>query len=224
MREPLRRADFFETSNGHCRLMSRLCAKLAETSAAWSKLLAPWAELVARKLWDSTSPSNNQRRLPTRLTQRHRREAKGQPPPPDVLAPRPQRICRRCGATLTKRQADYCPPCGAEISRANMIGTAQRGRAAFANSPESRARLSASQKRQRASRRGWLASSLPAWLTQSAYREMILPRLAQVTVSTLAQTMKVTEPYAAEVRKGRHIPHPMHWQGLAKLVGVSRQL
>src|SRR5580704_6427911 len=32
MREPFCRADFFETSNGNCRLMSHLCAKLAETS------------------------------------------------------------------------------------------------------------------------------------------------------------------------------------------------
>ena len=102
-----------------------------------------------------------------------------------------------------------------------MVELAQRGRAAFMKSEKSRARLSASQKRQNAARRGWLTSSLPAWLTQSAYREMILPRLAQITVPALARTMNVTEPYAAEVRKGRHVPHPMHWQALAKLVGVS---
>jgi len=101
-----------------------------------------------------------------------------------------------------------------------MIELAQRGRIA-AKSAESRAKMSASQKRQRAARRGWLPSSLPSWLTQSAYREMILPRLAAITVPTLAQTMNVTEPYAAEVRKGRHVPHPMHWQVLAELVGIS---
>jgi hypothetical protein len=50
---------------------------------------------------------------------------------------------------------------------------------------------------------------------------MILPRLAAITVPTLARTMDVTEHYAADVRKGRHIPHPMHWQALAELVGVS---
>ena len=122
---------------------------------------------------------------------------------------------------LGSNQVEYCAPCGVSVSRANMIGLAQRGRAAFVNSEKSRARLSASQKRQNAARKGWLASSLPAWLTQSAYREMILPRLAQITVPTLSRTMNVTEPYASEVRKGRHVPHPMHWQTLAKLVGVS---
>ena len=87
MREPLCRADFFETSNGHCRLVSQLCAKLAETSATWNKLVALWAELVARRLWDSISPSNNGRRLPTRLTQRHLREAKGHPPARRISSP-----------------------------------------------------------------------------------------------------------------------------------------
>jgi hypothetical protein len=53
---------------------------------------------------------------------------------------------------------------------------------------------------------------------------MILPKLATITVPDLARTMNVTEHYAAEVRKGRHIPHPMHWQSLAELVGVTGSL
>ncbi len=219
-REPLRRADFLETTNGTCRLMSHFCAKLSETAPTWGKLVAPWAEYVARRLWASTPPRAN-RLLSTPLTQQHRRAAKGQVQLPKVVAPRPQRVCRGCGAVLGSNQMEYCAPCGVDVSRANMIGLAQRGRAAFANSEKSRARLSASQKRQNAARRGWLSSTLPAWLTQSSYREVILPRLAGITVATLARTMNVTEPYAAEVRKGHHVPHPMHWEALAKLVGVS---
>jgi ribosomal protein L37E len=156
----------------------------------------------------------------TPLTQQHRREAKGPLAPPNVPAPRPQRVCRGCGAVLSSKQVNYCALCGVGVSRANMIELARRGRIASKRA-ESRARMSASQKRQRAARRGWLPSSLPTWLTQSNYREMILPRLATITVPTLARTMNVTEPYAEEVRKGRHVPHPMHWQGLAELVGVS---
>jgi CRISPR-associated endonuclease Cas1 len=222
MREPFRKADFFETETGNCRLKSHLCARLSETAPTWGKLVAPWAEYIARTLWASTSPSKSERRLSTPLTQRHRREAKGRPDP-KVFLPRPQRACRGCGALLGSKQLDYCALCGVDVSRTNMIETAKRGRAAFLNSEKSRARLSASQKRQNAARRGWLPSSLPPWLTQSTYREMILPRLAQITVPTLARTMNVTEPYAAEVRKGRHIPHPMHFQALADLVGVSGQ-
>ena len=61
--------------------------------------------------------------------------------------------------------------------------------------------MSASQKRHRAARGGWLPSSLPAWLTQASYRELILPRLAGVTVPNIAKTLNVSEPYAAKVRR-----------------------
>jgi CRISPR-associated endonuclease Cas1 len=220
MREPLRRADFFETANGNCRLMSHLCAKLSETAPTWGKLVAPWAEYVARTLWASTSRARSSRLPSTPLTQQHRREAKGQHEPPSVCTPQVQRVCRGCGAVLSSKQVNYCALCAVSASRANMIDIARKGRVA-AKSAESRARMSASQQRQRAARRGWLPSSLPAWLTQSSYREMILPRLAEITVPALARTMNVTEPYAAEVRKGCRVPHPMHWEALANVVGVT---
>lgn len=222
-REPLRRTDFFETTNGNCRLMSHFCSKLSDTAPTWGKLVAPWAEYVARTLWASTSRPRFSLSLPTPLTQQNRREAKGYGQLPAVVAPRPEKVCRGCGAVLTSKQRNQCALCGVSVSKANMIELARRGRVA-AKSAESRARMSASQKRQRAARRGWLPSSLPAWLTQSSYRELILPRLAGVTVPTLAQTLHVSEPYAAKVRKGQHVPHPMHWQALATLVGVSSPL
>lgn len=219
-REPLRRADFFETGEGNCRLMASLCRKLSETAPAWAKLVAPWAEHVARTLWASRSKAKTEDRLPTRLTQQHKREIKGSTAPLSVVTPRPQRVCRGCGAVLERNQRNHCALCGVKISKANMLELAKRGRIA-AKSVESRARMSASQKRQREARSGWLPSSLPAWLTQSAYREMILPRLGGVTVPAIAKTLRVSEPYAAKVRKGQHVPHPMHWKALAQLVGVS---
>ena len=218
-REPLRRADFYETPTGNCRLMAHLCAKLSETAPTWGKLVAPWAEYVARTLWASTSPSKSHRKLSTPLTQQHRREVKGHFELPKVIAPRPQRTCRGCGAIL-RSQKKHCFQCGVEISRANMIQIARRGRVVSKN-PESLARLAAAQKRQHAARSGWLSSSLPSWLTQETYREMIWPRLARVTVPTIAETLDVSESYATKVRKGLHVPHPMHWQALAALVGVS---
>ena len=220
--EPLRRADFFEAANGNCRLMSHFCAKLSETAPTWGKLVAPWAEYVARALWASASPSKPRRSLATPLTQRHRREAWGKDGLPNTVTPRPEKVCHGCGAVLSSHQAEHCAPCGVDVSKANMIAIAHRGRVA-AKSAESRARMSASQQRQHAARRGWLPSSLPAWLTQSSYCELILPRLAVVTVPTIAQALNVSEPYAARVRKGQHVPHPMHWEKLADLVGVSKQ-
>jgi len=218
-REPLRRADFFETANGNCRLMSSLCNKLGETAPAWGRLVAPWAEHVALAL-SSATKSNGAGKLPTRLTQAHRREAKNGNAPSSIFAPRPQKVCRGCGALLERNQRNHCASCGVSISRSNMIELAAKGRIA-AKSAESRARMSASQKQQRAARQGWLPSSLPAWLNQSTYRELILPRLATIMVPVLARALNVSEPYAAKVRAGKYVPHPMHWQALAQIAGVS---
>ncbi len=221
-REPLRRADFFEAASGNCRLMSHFCTKLSETAPTWGKLVAPWAEYVAHALWTSVSRSKVVRSIPTPLTQKHRREARGHVEVPDVPTPHPEKVCRGCGAILNSEQGKHCALCGVSVSRTNMIELARRGRVA-AKSAESRARMSASQKRQYAARRGWLPSSLPAWLTQKSYREMISPRLAEVTVPAIAKILKVSEPYAAKVRNAQHVPHPMHWLALARLVGVSER-
>src|SRR6516162_6519226 len=73
-------------------------------------------------------------------------------------------------------------------------------------------------------RTAWLPTSLPAWLTQSAYRDKILPRLANVAVTEIAKTLAASETYASRVRKGQQVPHPMHWEALANLVGGPKVL
>src|SRR6266567_1875759 len=72
-KEPLRRVDFFETGAGNCRLMSQICTKLSGTVSVWGKLVAPWAEYVARTLWaGARSRRTRLSVLPTRLTQQRR--------------------------------------------------------------------------------------------------------------------------------------------------------
>lgn len=221
-REPLRRADFFETATGNCRLRSHLCAELGDTAPTWGKLVAPWAECVAHGLWNSNSRSKANHSLPTPLTQQHRRQAKGNYELPSVVTPRPQRTCRGCGASLSS-QRKHCFACGVSISRANMIEIAHRGRIASRH-PDALAKLSAAQKRQRVARRNWDPSNLPAWLTKEIYLKQIQPQLAKLTVPRIAKVLNVSEGYAARLRKGLHVPHPMHWQDLGALVGVSAQL
>jgi hypothetical protein len=46
------------------------------------------------------------------------------------------------------------------------------------------------------------------------------PRLGSVTISAISSTLGISESYAADIRAGRHHPHPRHWQALATLVGV----
>jgi CRISPR-associated endonuclease Cas1 len=221
-REPLRRADFFEASTGNCRIKNALAARLGDTSPTWSKLVAPWAEYVAQELWKGVGRKDGRTILPTHLTQQHRRQAKGGSEPSKVFAPHPQKVCLGCGQPLKRTRRKHCAACGVAISRANLIQIAYRGRIA-SKSPESLAKQSAAQKRQRAARRQWNPDNLPVWLTLESYREMVLPKLAHVTVPTIAASIRVSEPYASRLRKGMHIPHPMHWQTLAELTGVSNQ-
>jgi hypothetical protein len=53
------------------------------------------------------------------------------------------------------------------------------------------------------------------------YVREIQPRLKGVALSALASALGISIPYAVDIRKGRRVPHPRHWQVLASLVGVS---
>jgi CRISPR-associated endonuclease Cas1 len=217
----LKREWFFEQRDGTCRLMSSLASRLAETATTWRRVVAPVAEMVAREFWSTKSTSRSTATIPTHLTQQHRREAKGSSTPSNVPVPRPSRVCRRCGVVLERGHRDHCAKCGVSISRENLIEIAKEGRLK-SRSAESRAKQSASQERQHAARKSWDPLSLPAWLNESTYRKLILPRLSSITVPVLARTLSVSEPYATKVRKGQHVPHPMHWKALSELVGTAR--
>ncbi len=212
-REPLRKADFFEMRNGNCRLMSHLCSKLSETAPVWQKLVAPWAEYVARTLWQSTSPSKSTQRLATPLTQQHRREAKGQPSFPTIEVPKPDRLCRGCGKPL-RRGSRLCRDCAEPVVCDNFdLGrrTAQR--------PESVAKRAATMHAHRQEISSWKPSDLPAWLTRDVYVKQVQPALARVAKSRIRSALGVSEPYASAIQAGTCVPHPRHWWALAGLAG-----
>ncbi len=70
----------------------------------------------------------------------------------------------------------------------------------------------------------WSPSSLPSCLNEKCYVQMIQPLLTTIKVREIADTPKVSLPYAALIRLGRRRPHPRHWQALAEPAGVSSQL
>jgi hypothetical protein len=65
------------------------------------------------------------------------------------------------------------------------------------------------------------ATDLPDWLNEKLYIQEIQPRLKAITLSVLASKLSISIPYAVDIRSGRRVPHPRHWQTLAQLVGVS---
>jgi CRISPR-associated endonuclease Cas1 len=218
MREPFRRSDFFEERNGNCRLLRTLTAKLSETVSVWGKLVAPWAEYVAHRLWATTSRADNRRASPTRLTQQHRREAKGGSSAPTVAIPKPDRVCRGCGKSIRAGRSD-CGKCAVEGATKRLVEAAQIGRAA-GHTPIALAKEAESQRQHAKARSSWSSSTQPLWLTASFYSERIHPLLAQVSTSAIASRIGVSRWYAGRIREG-YRPHPRHWQALAQLVSVS---
>jgi CRISPR-associated endonuclease Cas1 len=214
MQEPLRRCDFFEQRNGNCRLMGPFAAKLSETAPTWGKLVAPWAEYVVHTLWNSIRHAKSERPVATRLTQQHRREAKGQPSFPKIETPKPDRLCRWCGKNIRQGKS-YCVQCAPLISRENFDSGREE-----AQRPEFLAKRADTMTRHRHKIREWKASDLPTWLTRSVYMEQIQPMLLQVPKSRIRSALGVSEPYSSYIQSGRRIPHPRHWQRLAKMAGL----
>jgi hypothetical protein len=59
-----------------------------------------------------------------------------------------------------------------------------------------------------------------ASFTEQEYREKVPPRLAGIKLAALKSALGISRPYAINIRSGRRIPHPRHWETLAALSGV----
>jgi CRISPR-associated protein Cas1 len=219
-REPLKREWFFEQRDGNCRLMVSFAARLSETAPTWGRAVAPIAEWVAQLLrTPDRKPTSKDQTMPTRLTQRRRSQGRGKQFAPDTtIPPYPKNICRNCGTTT--RWGQHCSKCAREISREKLIELAEIGRVA-ALRPKSRKKHSETQKRHRAAELAWSSTAKPDWPTEATYITTIQPKLVSVTISKIAITLGVSESYAADIRAGRHRPHPRHWQPLAALVAIA---
>jgi len=218
-RETLKREWFFEQRDGNCRLMAQLAIKLSETAPTWGRAVAPIAEWVAGALWSRGRNPSRDVALPTRLTQRHKRVAKGGSPlPSPIPPPRRENLCRGCGKTIQIGRTN-CAECAIGGATERLVIAASVGRVA-ARSPEARAKHVASRLRHAQACLDWDASRQPAWLTSEAFSQQIQPLLAGVSTSAIRSRIGVSRWYAGKIRQG-YRPHPRHWQALAKLVGVS---
>lgn len=216
--EPLCRGDFFETGTGNCRLMTHLCARLSETAPTWGKLIAPWAEYVARTLWAMTSPSKSERRLSTPLTQQHRRIAKGRPAFFEVKTPKPERLCRGCGKAV-RRDSTNCKECDTKIATKRLVEVAKAGRV-DGHTPEAIAKEAATHRKHAQAKAAWSPGKQPSWLTERLFSEEVQPALVRASATAIAKRIGVSRWYAGRIREG-YRPHPRHWLTLAQFVGVS---
>jgi hypothetical protein len=216
--QPLRRESFFEQRNGNCRLMAPFAIRLTETAPVWARAIAPIAEWVVRQLWSTAQKRTHSDLPPTRLTQDHRRGAKG------IIAaarlprrPQPQNVCRGCGKPI-KDGRIHCSDCAVPTATQRLVDVARLGRLA-AQTPDARKRHAESERRHAQARSSWDPASQPAWLTSDLFTQKIQPLLAKVSNSAIRSAIGVSCWYAGRIRKG-YRPHPRHWQALAELAGV----
>jgi hypothetical protein len=219
MHQPLKREWFFEERSGTCRLMGRFAERLSETASTWGQGVAPIAERVARGLWATTRHGKRSLGPATRLTEQHRRDAKGRPPLSVQRPQSPPRLCRRCGDPIPRGDT-HCAACWTKTGSERMLAVAAKGRL-LAQTPEAQARRAAARKRNIEAERAWKPLEQPEWLTEGTYLEKIRPRLVGLSAASLASALGVSKPYAVDIRAGRSRPHPRHWRILAELVGVS---
>jgi CRISPR-associated endonuclease Cas1 len=215
-RQPLRRDWFVEQRDGNCRLTSSFAARLSETVPIWRRAVAPIAEWVARAFWLTIRKPDSP--LATRLTQTNKREAKGASIPAPPPERRPSNVCLGCGKEIAAGNM-HCAICVVEVSRKKMVEIAKQGRIA-SHSPESKARLAETQRRQTTARWNWDPASQPGWLTDEFYENQIRPALVNCSLSQIASAVGVSVLYASHIRRGRR-PHPRHWFRLAELVGCG---
>jgi hypothetical protein len=108
----------------------------------------------------------------------------------------------------------------AGYATAGLVKSAEQGRIA-AQSDQAQERRAETQRRHRSAKANWRDSDLPDWLDKDFYTRKIQPLLKGITLSVLAARLGISIPYAVDIRAGRRVPHPRHWQTLAQLVGVS---
>lgn len=218
-REPLKREWFFEQRDGNCRLMGSFAARLSETAPTWGRAVGPFAEWVAQTLRTPVrKPASKDQTVPTRLTQRRRSEGRGNEfVPSSPIAQRPPKICVVCGVSL--KRGRYCGTCATEVSREKLIAFGPVARVT-AQSEEAQKARTETQKIHAAEIRVWIDSGSQTTVGQNTYLTKIQPKLASVTVSAISSALRISEPYARDIRAGRRRPHPRHWRTLAKLVEI----
>jgi CRISPR-associated endonuclease Cas1 len=218
-KQPLRREWFFEQRDGSCRLMAPFAVKLSESSPAWRQFLAPIAEWVSKVLWSTIHHNGRRTPAPTHLTQSNRRDAKGLPRLRMISPPRPPRLCRTCGAKVTAGY-ERCAACKVAVCTDELVKAARKGRLK-SHGPEAEAKRSKNRRRHAAGLRAWKPSDQPAWLNEEVYLRQIRPGLAVATIPDIREALGVSKGYATNIRSGKHLPHPRHWQTLAQLAGIA---
>jgi hypothetical protein len=138
-----------------------------------------------------------------------------------------------CGCALSDRRRRYCDACLPKHEEERRAQLAQRGPEALARmraeghdparTSKALAKLSTSMKQRKQEQREWNREHADEHPDPEVFKQDILPRLQDVSLSALMQATGLSRPYCAAVRSGKKTPHPRHWEMLEVASKAARQ-
>jgi hypothetical protein len=194
----------------------------------WAEVVATHAEAVAHTLAEQSPTAI---RTSTPLTGARKRAAAQVATVSATVrsrkAPAAQRTCRECGTPLPSWKK-LCEPCWsatrpATAARDGYTAAQQalaEARAAGddpTHTPQARARRAASFADTKQANRAWEREHPDALTDIDTFRRDVLPRLADVRLSTLMRVTGLTQSSCSLIRSGKHTPHHRHWAALAEV-------
>jgi len=222
-----RASDFAETRAGVCRVLAPLTHELAESASRWSKTAGAVAEQVAADL--SKTSEGRVRRVSTPLTQRSRaaavRQSYGHEAPKPSQSRKVAPTCRSCGAPTPRQGYLYCNRCRPErkaqalaaLQEARRIAQDRRDREGQdpSRSEEALAKQRRSMQRRRREEQEWEEAGGEAQ-DPSVFIEEILPLIQPLSTLLLSRATGLSRSYCLDVRAGKYVPHPRHWEAFRR--------
>jgi hypothetical protein len=227
-RETFRRADFFETRDGNCRLLPPLTERLAATADQWASAIAPLARRLARTLErvGAAGRADPVRSDVAILSARPLPALLRNPTPTAAVhdpnwRPPKARICRHCGVAFQHARNLYCATCLPLIPAiaSQHARAALRARQAAGDpnaSPERRRKLAHARTENAKAIRAWEAAH-PARPTPHVFMQTIWPQLDGITAQAVREATGLSISYCRRVLRGQYVPHPMHWAAIRTL-------
>jgi hypothetical protein len=210
-----RKAEFTETTDGHCRLKAPLTDDLAETLPLWSKALAPVAEKFAHTLgqamagkYTSTTPLTTARQRHAQAVVKARKDTNKAVAASTTSR---QRVSAKTKAVWT------CPDCGGRVSNHRHVRCEACIAADPRQTPELRGRRGAAIAARKRVQRNWEETHPVGSRDPDVYRREILPGLRRVRLSEIMEAVGISKAFASQVRAGKYIPHAGTWDALREL-------
>jgi CRISPR-associated endonuclease Cas1 len=219
-RRTFKKADFIETSDGHCRLRAPLTHQLAETLPMWSQAVAPIAERLAHTFgqamagkYEPVTPLTTKRARSAQAVVKARKQANKVVAESGAQRQRPAGevdadawSCPECGGKVTNRRHVRCEACIEADPRQTAEIRGRRGGAIAARKRALRDRGDA---------------SLPPECDEAWYRTVVLPGLASLKLREIQEAAGCSKSYASDIRSGKYLPHVATWAELAAIASYT---